>query len=68
MPRKKSAQPPSLSFRLKQGENVALPNRSLHISHDETVLIIDELHPHLSDLPTRPGPANHLDHHCVLDL
>ena len=63
-----STEPSRLSLRLQQGEDVTLPNGSLDISHDETVLIINEFHPDLSDLPTRSSPANDLDNHSMLDL
>lgn len=66
--RLKSAQPPRLSFGVEQGENVTLPNRALHIPHDETILIIDKLNPNLCDLATRPRPTNDLDHYSMLDL
>jgi hypothetical protein len=63
-----SAQPPGLSLRLKQGEDVTLPDRALDVPHDETVLVIQELHSDLGHLTPRASAAHHLDHDRQLNL
>jgi hypothetical protein len=63
-----SAQPPGLSLRLKQGEDVTLPNRALDVPHDETVLVVQELHSDLGHLTPGAGAAHHLDHDGELNL
>ncbi|KFO80676.1 hypothetical protein N303_13668, partial [Cuculus canorus] len=71
-----SAQPPGLSLRLQQGEDVTLPHGSLHVADDGAARVVHELHAHLRAHPSRarpgpthlralplgPGPAQHLGH------
>lgn len=42
-----SAQPPGLTLRLQQGEDVAFAHRPLHIADDGAAGVIHELHTHL---------------------
>nr|ACR33903.1 unknown [Zea mays] len=63
-----STQPPSLPLRLEQCEDVSLANRSLDVPHDETVLVIQELHSDLGNLTPGAGPSHHLHHNSKLHL
>jgi hypothetical protein len=63
-----SAQPPGLPLRLEQGQDVTLTNRALDVPHDETVLVIQELHSDLGHLTPGAGPAHHLYHNSKLHL
>ena len=65
--KKQSAESPGLSLGLKKSENVTFPNGSLDVPHDEPVLVVQKLDPHLSHLTTRPCTAHHLHHQCVLN-
>lgn len=49
-PPKASTKPPCFSFRFEKGKNVTLPYRALHISHNETMLVIQEPDPNLGHL------------------
>lgn len=62
------AQPPGLSLRLKQGQDVTLTDRALDIPHDETVLVIQELDSDLGHLTPGASPAHHLHHNSQLHL
>lgn len=41
-----------LALRLEQGEDVSLTDGALHVAHDQTVLVVQELDANLSDLRT----------------
>lgn len=45
-----STKPPCFSLGLEKGKDITLPDRALHISHDETVLVIQEPDPNLGHL------------------
>ena len=63
-----SAQPPGLPLRLEEGEDVTLTDRALDVPHDETVLVVQELHPDLGHLTPRASAAHHLHHNSKLNL
>jgi hypothetical protein len=63
-----STKPPGLSFGLEQGKDIAFPNRALHVTHDEPVLIIKKLDSHLSHLPSGSRSSHHLHNHGMLHL
>ena len=63
-----SAKPPGLPLGLKQGEDVALADWALDVPHDETVLVVQELHSDLGHLTPRACATHHLDHDRKLDL
>ena len=44
------AQAARLALRLHEGEDVTLPDRALHVTHDLAVLVVKELDADLSDL------------------
>lgn len=60
-------QPARLTLRLHQSEDVSLTNRSLDVTHDEAVLVVQELDADLRDLSTGPGPADDLHDNGELD-
>eukprot|EP00241_Pyramimonas_parkeae_P009293 CAMPEP_0114230624 /NCGR_PEP_ID=MMETSP0058-20121206/3574_1 /TAXON_ID=36894 /ORGANISM="Pyramimonas parkeae, CCMP726" /LENGTH=127 /DNA_ID=CAMNT_0001341847 /DNA_START=1597 /DNA_END=1980 /DNA_ORIENTATION=- len=49
-----------LALRLHEGENVTLAHGALHVAHDLTVLVVQELHAYLGHLTARTGAANDL--------
>lgn len=64
----KSTQPPGFSLGLEQSENISLPDWSLNVSHNETVLIINELDSHLSHLSSGSSATHNFHHYSMLDL
>jgi hypothetical protein len=63
-----SAQPPGLSLGLEQGEDVSLTDGTLDVPHDETVLVIQELHSDLGNLTPGSSPSHHFHHNSQLHL
>ena len=65
-PRGSLSKPPGLTLRLQKGEDISLPDWSLHVTHDETVLVVEELDADLGDLSTGSGPSHDLDNNSEL--
>ncbi len=61
-------QPPGLSLRLQQGQDVSLSHGALDISDDLSVLLSDELNFHLGTLTLGTGSAQNLDDTRQLDF
>ena len=55
-----SAQPPSLSLWLQQGEHVAPAHGAFHVSDDGAARVVHESYAHLRAVSLRTGPANTL--------
>lgn len=56
------------SLGLKEGKDVSLPNWSLDIPHDVTVLIVQKLHSNLSDLSSGSRTTHNFHNHSMLNL
>jgi hypothetical protein len=56
------------SLGLKEGKDVSLPNWSLHIPHDVTILIIQKLHSNLSDLSSGSSATHNFHNNSMLNL
>ena len=65
-PRGSLSKPPGLTLRLQKGEDISLPDWALHVTHDETVLVVEELDADLGDLSTGSGPSHDLDNNSEL--
>ena len=57
---------PGLALTLQKREDVAFPDWPLHVTHNETVLVVEELDTNLGDLATRPGPTHDFDYDSEL--
>ena len=62
-----SAQPPSLSLWLQQGEHVALALGPFHVSDDGAAHVLHEFYAHLRALSLQTGPAQHFGDPGKLD-
>ncbi|GAA0147149.1 hypothetical protein LIER_36463 [Lithospermum erythrorhizon] len=62
------AKPSSLPLGFQKGKNVSLPDWSLHIPHDESVLVIQKLDPDLCHLASGSGSTHDFDDQSMLDL
>ena len=65
-PRGSLSKPPGLTLRLQKGEDISLPDWALNVTHDETVLVVEELDADLGDLSTGSGPSHDLDNNSEL--
>ena len=57
-----SSEPPGLSLRLEEGEDVPLAHGALHVADDGAVLLADELHLDLGALALGARAAEDLGH------
>ena len=61
-----STQPSCFPLGLEQGEDVALPDRSLDVPHDEPVLVVEKLDSDLGHLSSGSGASHHFHNQRVL--
>lgn len=62
------SQPSGLSLGLQQCQNVSFSDRSLHVTDDRSIWLVQELNAHLGALTLRSGPAQHFGHSGQLNL
>ncbi|EYU42770.1 hypothetical protein MIMGU_mgv11b014174mg [Erythranthe guttata] len=65
---KGSPQPSRLPLGFEKGENIALSNGTLNISHNKPILVVHKFDSHLSHLSPRPRSPDNLNHNSMLYL
>ena len=55
------------TFRFHESEDISLTHGALYVTHDKTVLVVQELHSDLGNLSSAAGAADDLHHNSELD-